>query len=51
MNTGSLHGERVLAFETPPIVEVDSARELELLNFELQANPTIYSRVFGGNNA
>jgi N-acylneuraminate cytidylyltransferase len=51
MSTGSFHGEKVLAFETHSIIEVDSARELELLDFELRADPTIYSRVFGGHNA
>ena len=48
--SNSLHGGRVLAFSSPSIVEVDSGRDLELLDYELQSNPSIFARIFGGEN-
>ncbi len=36
LSSGALHGNRVLAFESPPCTEVDSVAELELLEFQVQ---------------
>lgn len=41
--TGALHGNRVLAFESPFCIEVDSIEELELLDFQIskQGSPLL----------
>lgn len=41
-----IHGDRVVAFVTPPTTEVDSAEEIDYLEFQLADDPTIATRVF-----
>ena len=36
LSTQMLHGDRVLAYESPPGTEVDSMEELERLDFQLK---------------
>ena len=42
-----IHGDRVVAFVTPPTTEVDSSEEINYLEFQLADDPTIATRVFG----
>lgn len=37
VNTGSLHGEDILGFETEPVLEVDSAHDLELIRCQARS--------------
>ena len=43
-----LHGDRLLAFESPFCVEVDTADDLEYLGYEIrEKNPSIYGLLKG----
>jgi CMP-N,N'-diacetyllegionaminic acid synthase len=44
-----LHGDKIFAFETPVVTEVDSISDLEYLNWEVQQNKEIVKLVFGDN--
>ncbi len=43
---GKVHGNHVLAFETPPVVEVDSENDFHLLEFSLAQNDSLFKRLF-----
>jgi hypothetical protein len=34
-NHSSLHGDKILAFETEPVIEIDSIEEFEYLEYKL----------------
>lgn len=42
-----LHGSRVAAFITPPAVEVDTAADFDLLEFQMQRERHLYAPLFG----
>ena len=44
---GELHGDRVMAFVTPPTTEVDTQQDVDYLEFQLARDPAIAERVFG----
>lgn len=44
--TGLLHGDHVLPFLTPPVVEVDTESDFAHLEFQLEQAPTIVSKLF-----
>jgi len=44
-----LHGDKIFAFETPVVTEVDSLSDLEYLNWEVQQNQELVKFVFGDN--
>jgi N-acylneuraminate cytidylyltransferase len=44
--TGLLHGDHVLPFITPPVVEVDTESDFAHLEFQLEQAPTIVSKLF-----
>jgi N-acylneuraminate cytidylyltransferase len=44
-----LHGDKIFAFETPVVTEVDSLTDLEYLNWEVQQNSELVKLVFGDN--
>lgn len=41
-----IHGDRVMAFMTPPVVEVDTEEDFAHLEFQLARTPTIAQRLF-----
>ena len=41
-----IHGDRVLAFKTPAVTEVDTEREFQLLEFELAQSRAVYDLLF-----
>jgi N-acylneuraminate cytidylyltransferase len=45
-STGLLHGDHVLPFITPPVVEVDTEDDLAYLQYQLEQAPTIASELF-----
>jgi N-acylneuraminate cytidylyltransferase len=44
-----LHGDKIFAFKTPVVTEVDSPSDLEYLNWEVQQNQELVKLVFGDN--
>ncbi len=42
-----IHGERVIAFITPRVIEVDTVDEFEYLEYHVANNPTIIKKIFG----
>ena len=42
-----LHGDKIFAFKTPVVTEVDSLTDLEYLNWEVQQNSELVKLVFG----
>jgi CMP-N,N'-diacetyllegionaminic acid synthase len=44
-----LHGDKIFAFKTPVVTEVDSLSDLEYLNWEVQQNQELLKLVFGDN--
>jgi N-acylneuraminate cytidylyltransferase len=44
-----LHGDKVFAFKTPVVTEVDTLSDLEYLNWEVQQNKELIKLVFGDN--
>ena len=42
-----LHGDKIFAFKTPVVTEVDSPSDLEYLNWEVQQNQELIKLVFG----
>lgn len=44
--TGLLHGDHVLPFITPPVVEVDTESDFAHLEFQLEQAPTVASKLF-----
>jgi CMP-N,N'-diacetyllegionaminic acid synthase len=49
LKTGLLHGKKVRAFETEPVLEVDSFFELDLIRAQVEKNPIHKKRIFGDN--
>jgi CMP-N,N'-diacetyllegionaminic acid synthase len=49
LKTGKLHGKKVQAFETEPVLEVDSSFELDLIRAQVDKNPIYMNRIFGDN--
>ncbi len=45
--TGLLHGDAVMPFVTPRVTEVDNEDDLAFLEYELQKDATLASRLFG----
>lgn len=41
-----IHGDRVMAYKTPAVTEVDSEREFQLLEFELAQSRRVYDLLF-----
>ncbi len=46
-STGNLHGDRVEPFVTPSVTEVDAIDDLNYLEYQLAADPSIVERMFG----
>ena len=44
-----LHGDKIFAFKTPVVTEVDTLSDLEYLNWEVQQNNELVKLVFGDN--
>jgi CMP-N-acetylneuraminic acid synthetase len=44
-----LHGDKIFAFKTPVVTEVDTLTDLEYLNWEVQQNQELVKLVFGDN--
>ena len=42
-----LHGDKILAFQTPVVTEVDSIEDLEYLEWQIVKNPHLLKTVFG----
>ena len=42
-----LHGDKIFAFKTPVVTEIDSRTDLEYLNWEVQQNSELVKLVFG----
>jgi CMP-N,N'-diacetyllegionaminic acid synthase len=42
-----LHGDKIFAFQTPVVTEVDSIEDLEYLEWQITKNPQIIKTVFG----
>lgn len=45
--SGLIHGNKVLAFITPPVVEVDSEADFEMLEWQTFRHPELVHRIFG----
>ncbi len=50
-NPGKVHGDRVAAFITPFVGEVDTFAELEYLEYFADRNPLVYERLFAGEDS
>jgi N-acylneuraminate cytidylyltransferase len=46
LESQKLHGNRVAAYVSPSVVEVDSQAEFELLEYQIHQNPTLVNRLF-----
>ena len=46
MENGKILGDRVLAYITPRITEIDSLEEFDFLEYQVYKNPTLVSRLF-----
>lgn len=42
-----LHGDHVLAFVTPHVIEIDTAEDFDYLEYQVVKNPTIINKLFG----
>ena len=49
LNEHKLHGDKIFAFKTPVVTEVDSLSDLGYLNWEVQQNQELVKLVFGDN--
>jgi N-acylneuraminate cytidylyltransferase len=49
LNEHKLHGDKIFAFKTPVVTEVDSLSDLEYLNWEVQQNIELIKLIFGDN--
>jgi CMP-N-acetylneuraminic acid synthetase len=49
LNEHKLHGDKIFAFKTPVVTEVDSLSDLEYLNWEIQQNNHLIKLIFGDN--
>ncbi len=48
LKENKLHGDRILAFQTPVVTEVDSIEDLEYLEWQVTKQPHLLKTVFGG---
>jgi N-acylneuraminate cytidylyltransferase len=48
LNEGKLHGDRVVAFITPPVVEVDTIEDFHYLEYQADRNPGWLERLSPG---
>ena len=48
LDKNKLHGDRILAFETPVVTEVDSLEDLEYLRWQIIKDPGLINLVFNG---
>ena len=46
-DTNKLHGDKILAFKTPVVTEVDSIEDLEYLEWQITKQPQLLKTVFG----
>lgn len=46
MKENKVHGDHVLAFKTPPVVEVDSQEEFDYLEYQVSRRPEILKKIF-----
>ncbi len=44
-STGLIHGDRAMAFITPPAVEVDTEMDFKFLEFRVASDPLLASSV------
>lgn len=47
LRENKLHGEKILAFQTPVVTEVDSIEDLEYLEWQVTKHPLLLKTVFG----
>jgi CMP-N,N'-diacetyllegionaminic acid synthase len=47
LRENKLHGEKILAFQTPVVTEVDSIEDLEYLEWQITKHPLLLKTVFG----
>lgn len=47
LKENKLHGDRILAFQTPVVTEVDSIEDLEYLEWQITKQPQLLKTVFG----
>jgi CMP-N,N'-diacetyllegionaminic acid synthase len=47
LKENKLHGDRILAFQTPVVTEVDSIEDLEYLEWQITKQPQLIETVFG----
>lgn len=48
LDQNKLHGDRILAFETPVVTEVDSLEDLDYLRWQIKKDPDLLNLVFNG---
>lgn len=48
--TGQLHGPKIMAFESPQCTEIDTMRDFEILNFDLNTNECDIFNAMKGNS-
>jgi N-acylneuraminate cytidylyltransferase len=49
LKENKLHGDKILAFQTPVVTEVDSFEDLEYLEWQITKQPQLLKTVFGDN--
>jgi N-acylneuraminate cytidylyltransferase len=47
LGENKLHGDKILAFQTPVVTEVDSIEDLEYLEWQITKQPQLLKTVFG----
>jgi len=47
LKENKLHGDKILAFQTPVVTEVDSIEDLEYLEWQITKQPQLLKTVFG----
>ncbi len=47
LNGNKLHGDKILAFQTPVVTEIDSIEDLEYLEWQITKQPQLLKTVFG----
>jgi hypothetical protein len=47
LKESKLHGDKILAFQTPVVTEVDSIEDLEYLEWQITKQPELLKTVFG----
>jgi N-acylneuraminate cytidylyltransferase len=49
LKSETLHGNRMIVFETPPIDEIDTKEDLEYVKFKIKNNPSLLTEFFSNN--